>query len=83
VLDKISPVVQPTMKETELKNCADPKLVDAIAKANALKVVKDIQEKSPIIAELIKNKQVGIVAGLHDIKTGQVYFFEEERSVPN
>lgn len=82
-LDKISQVVQPTIKETALNNCASPKLVDAIAKANALQVVKEIQEKSPIIAELIKNKQLGIVAGLHDIKTGQVYFFEEERSVPN
>lgn len=82
VLDKIQPVVAPTMKQSGLKDCTDPKLIDTIAKANALQVVRDIQEKSPIIKELIKNNQVGIVAGLHDIKTGQVYFFDEEKSVP-
>ncbi|TAL64073.1 MAG: carbonic anhydrase [Legionella sp.] len=82
VLAKIHTVVPASMKETGLKNCEDPKLIDAIAKAHALNVVKEIQEKSPILKELIDKKQVGIVAGLHDIKTGQVYFFEEQRSVP-
>ncbi|EHL30063.1 carbonic anhydrase family protein [Legionella drancourtii] len=81
VLDKIQPVVSMSMKEQGTKNCSDPKLVDAIAKANALLVVKEIQERSPILKELVKSKQVGIVAGLHDIKTGQVQFFAEGRSV--
>lgn len=83
VLDKIQPAVQSTMQELGTKNCTDPKLVDAIAKDNALKVVKEIQEKSQILKELVQKKQVGIVAGLYDIKTGQVEFFEEARSVPN
>lgn len=81
VLDKIQPVVAMSMKEQGTKNCSDPKLVDAIAKANALLVVKEIQERSPILKELVKSKQVGIVAGVHDIKTGQVQFFEEGRLV--
>lgn len=83
VLDKIKPVVQTSMEEQGTKNCADPKLIDAIAKANALRVVKEIQERSPILRDLISKKQVGIVAGVHDIKTGKVQFFEEKRSVPN
>lgn len=83
VLDKIQPAVQVAMKEDNSKNCADPKLIDSIAKANALHVVREIQEKSPILRDLVKSKQVGIVAGLHDIKTGKVTFFEEERSVPS
>jgi len=82
VLDKIQPVVQMSMKEQNSKNCNDLKLVNAIAKANALHVVKEILEKSPILKDLVNNKQVGIVAGVHDIKTGQVTFFDEERSVP-
>ncbi len=83
VLDKIKPVVQMSMQEQGTKNCADLKLIDAIAKANALRIVRDIQERSPIIKDLISNKQIGIVAGVHDIKTGKVQFFEEERSVPS
>ncbi|ARB93618.1 carbonic anhydrase family protein [Legionella longbeachae] len=83
VLHKIEPVVQPSMQEQGTKNCSDSKLIDAIAKANALRVVKEIQERSPIIQDLINKKQIGIVAGLHDIKTGQVHFFEEKRSIPD
>jgi carbonic anhydrase len=83
VIDKIQPVVKPTMDSIKLQNCTDPKLIDEIAKANALQVVRDIRANSPILKKLIETKQVGIVAGLHDIKTGQVYFFDEERSVPN
>ncbi|CAM2795740.1 carbonic anhydrase family protein [Legionella worsleiensis] len=82
VLDKIEPVVKPSMFSLGTKNCSDVSLVDAIAQANALRVVREIQEKSPIIGELVKSKKVGIIAGIHDIKTGQVRFFEEERSVP-
>lgn len=37
------------MKETGLKDCNDPQLMDAISKAYALNVVKEIQEKSPIL----------------------------------
>ncbi|WP_028379818.1 carbonic anhydrase family protein [Legionella cherrii] len=83
VLDKIKPVVQESMDEQKTKNCADPKLIDAIAKANALRIVREIQNRSPIINDLISKKQIGIVAGVHDIKTGKVEFFEEERSVPH
>ncbi|CAM3055778.1 carbonic anhydrase [Legionella steigerwaltii] len=83
VLDKIKPVVQESMQEQKTKNCAEPQLIDAIAKANALRVVREIQERSPILKDLISKKQIGIVAGLHDIKTGKVQFFEEERSLPN
>lgn len=83
VLDKISPLVSPTKKETHLDSCTDPALIDAIAKNNALKVVQQIVQRSPIIKELIDQGQVGIVAGIHDIKTGQVTFFEEGRLLPD
>lgn len=83
VLDKIKPVVSMSMQKQGTKNCAAPKLINEIAKANALRVVSEIQERSPIIRDLISKKQIGIVAGLHDIKTGKVEFFEEARFVPN
>lgn len=82
LLDKIQPAVSMSMKTEKTKNCEDPKLINAIAKENALKMVQEIQEKSPILKALVQSKQVGIVAGLHDIQTGQVTFYSEGRSVP-
>lgn len=82
VLDKIKPAVKPSMQQLDTKNCSDLKLVDAIAQANALNVVREIQARSPILQELVKSRQIGIVAGIHDIKTGRVQFLQEDRSVP-
>lgn len=82
VLAKIKPVVAPTEKDLGTQDCDKAELVDAIAKNNALHVVKQIQEQSPIIKELLAKGEVGIVAGLHDIKTGKVTFFEEGRLLP-
>lgn len=83
VLNKIQPVVKSSMDEAGTKNCDEAKLVNTIAEANALQVVREIQARSPILRDMVKNKLVGIVAGVHDIKTGKVVFFQEERSVPN
>jgi carbonic anhydrase len=82
-INKIKPAVKPGMIETGIKNCDDPKLIDVIAKNNALQVVNQILERSPILKALVSSKQVGIVAGLHDIKTGEIRFFEEGKSVPD
>ncbi|CEK11799.1 carbonic anhydrase [Legionella hackeliae] len=82
VLDKIKPVVGPTEKETGLDNCTKPELINAIAKNNALLVARQIQEQSPIIRELLAKGEIGIVAGIHDLRTGKVTFFEEGRLMP-
>lgn len=82
-IEKITPVVKPAMEETGIKNCDDPKLIDVIAQKNALQIVNQIFERSTILKEMISSKQVGIVAGLHDIRTGEVHFFEEKRFVPD
>ncbi|ASQ45009.1 carbonic anhydrase [Legionella clemsonensis] len=83
VLDKIKPVIAPTEKETGISDCAKPELIDAIAKNNALNVARQIREQSPIIRNLLDKGQIGIVAGVHDLRTGKVTFFEEERLIPS
>lgn len=82
LLDKMKPAVEPAMKDTDTKQCSKPELVNAIARQNALLVARAISDQSPIIKELIESKKVGLVAGMHDIKTGEVQFFEEERLIP-
>ncbi|GGI76467.1 carbonic anhydrase family protein [Legionella impletisoli] len=82
VLDQISPLVEPAKKDSGLSSCSKPELVNLIAKDNALHVAREIQQQSPIIQNLITNGQVGIVAGMHDIRTGKVTFFEEGRLIP-
>jgi carbonic anhydrase len=47
-----------------------------VAELNVGLSVKNILIKSPIIAEMVKNGEIGIVGGVHDISTGHVNFFE-------
>lgn len=81
VLDKIKPAIAPTKKETNLSDCKDPEFINAIAKNNALHVANEILDKSPIIQALSKDNQIGIVTAMHNIKTGEVTFFEEVRLI--
>ncbi|MCC5791700.1 MAG: carbonic anhydrase [Legionellaceae bacterium] len=78
VLDKIEPFVKPAMEAEKTKDCSKPVLIDAIAKANAQSAAQQIKAQSPIIKALIDSGKVGIVAGVHDIRTGHVRFFEEK-----
>lgn len=82
-ITKIIPSVKPAMEETGIKNCDDPKLIDVIAQKNAAQVVNQIFQRSEILKEMISSKQVGIVSAIHDIRTGEIYFFEEKRFVPD
>lgn len=81
VLDKIKPVVAPTQKETGISDCKNPKLIDAIAKDNALHVAYDILDKSSIIRGLVEKEQIGIVTAMHDIKTGEVTFYQDVKLI--
>lgn len=82
VLDKIKPVIASARKETGLKRCDDPQLIDQIARNNALAVANEIVRTSPIISQLIKDKKVGIIAGIHNLRTGEVLFYEDARLLP-
>ncbi|VEG91885.1 carbonic anhydrase [Legionella spiritensis] len=82
VLDKIKPVVAQSQKEAGTDNCGHDALLNEIAKNNALRAAAQVREQSPIISELIAKGKVGVVAGIHDIKTGKVTFFEEGRLLP-
>jgi len=44
---------------------------------NVKRTVKSIQERSPILKEMIANGQIGIVGGTHDIATGNVTFYAD------
>ena len=39
-------------------------------------VMRQIGERSPILAEMIRDGRVGLAGGLHDLDSGRVAFFE-------
>ncbi len=76
LIAKIKPAVEQEAVTAENRNSSNGVFVENVAKLNVSLSVKNILLKSPIIAEIVKNGDIGIVGGIHEIKTGEVIFFE-------
>jgi carbonic anhydrase len=76
LIAKIKPAVDQEMITSNNRTSSNASFVENVAELNVSLSVKNILLKSPIIAEMVKNDEIGIVGGLHDISTGEVKFFE-------
>ena len=76
LIAKIKPAVDQEMYTTQNRNSGNANFVENVAELNVSLSVKNILLQSPIIAEMVKNEEIGIVGGVHDISTGEVKFFE-------
>ena len=76
LISKIKPAVDQETVTSNNRTSSNANFVENVAELNVSLSVKNILLKSPIIAEMVKNDQIGIVGGVHDISTGEVKFFE-------
>jgi carbonic anhydrase len=76
LIAKIKPAVEQEAVTAENRNSSNSVFVENVAELNVSLSVKNILLKSPIIADMVKNGDIGIVGGIHDITTGEVKFFE-------
>jgi len=76
LIHKIKPSVEQECTTIENRNSSNAEFVENVAELNVGFSVKNIMINSPIIAEMVKNGEIGIVGGIHDITTGEVKFFE-------
>lgn len=76
LISKIKPAVDNEKTTKENRNSGNADFVENVAALNVHLSVKNILLKSPIIAEMVKNDEITIVGGIHDITTGVVTFTE-------
>lgn len=77
LLAKIQPSVDAETTTKEGRTSANAAFVENVATINVRHSVNTILEKSPIIKEMVNNKQIAIVGGTHDIATGEVTFYPD------
>lgn len=75
LLAKIQPSVADAKAKSPGGSASDPLFVDEVARLNVLAVKTQILAQSPILKDLIDSGKVGLVGGIHDLRTGQVEFF--------
>ncbi len=77
LLTKIRPAVDDETTTKENRNSSNADFVENVAKINVQRTVKAIQERSPILKEMIAKGEIGIIGGTHDISNGEVTFYSE------
>jgi carbonic anhydrase len=77
LLTKIRPAVDDELTTSENRNSGNSEFVEKVSVINVKRTVQSILQRSPILKEMIEKGEIGIVGGTHDIKTGQVDFFDE------
>ena len=76
LISKIKPAVDQETATSDNRTSSNANFVENVAELNVSLSVKNILLHSPIIAQMVKNEEIGIVGAIHDIKTGEVKFFE-------
>ena len=76
LISKIKPAIDQEMTITDNRNSSNANFVENVAELHVSLLVRNILLQSPIIAEMVKNDEIGIIGGVHDISTGEVKFFE-------
>ena len=77
VLEKIEPAIIEAKKDyTKDVTSKNPEFVERVCDFNVYNSMKEIREKSMILNEMEKNKQIKIIGAVYDIKTGKVDFLD-------
>lgn len=76
LIHKIKPAVELEVGTIANRTSKNTIFVERVAELNVRLSVKNILLNSPIIAEMVKAGDIGIVGGIHNIATGAVTFFE-------
>lgn len=76
LISKIHPAVDAEYTTIANRHSGNEVFVEKVAALNVGMSVQNVVQKSPIIADMIKNEEITIVGGIHDITTGEVTFYE-------
>ena len=77
LLSKIEPAVNEEKQTKENRNAANSAFVENVAEINVRRTVEHILAKSPILEEMVKSGQIGIIGAMYDVTTGEVKFYDD------
>lgn len=75
LLNKIKPSIEQETETKTERNVNNQLFLKNVTVNNVFRTVKKIKEQSNILSEMEQSNQIKIIGGLHDIDTGQVFFY--------
>ncbi len=76
LLAKIKPSIQAENRTKEKRDSQNEQYVFNVTKLNIRNSLKNIYQYSVVLNKLIRNKEIGLVGAIYDVKTGEVTFDE-------
>ncbi|MCD6018605.1 MAG: carbonic anhydrase [Bacteroidetes bacterium] len=77
LITKIIPAVNDETDTRENRTSGNSVFVENVATINVKRTVHAIMDRSPILKDMIKKGEIGIVGGMYDVTTGEVVFYPE------
>lgn len=78
LLSKVKPAIDAEVSTKSNRNSGNPEFVERVADLNVRRVIAQITERSPVIAEMIRNGEIALVGGMYDVETGVVAFYDDD-----
>ena len=72
LLSKVKPAMNKIGADTEYS----PEYAELVSEENVHQSIREIREKSPILAELEKNGEIEIVGAMYSVDSGEVTFYD-------
>lgn len=76
LLKKIEPAVNDEKTETQ-RNSSNENFVAKVTELNVKRAVQEVLDRSPILNEMVKKGEIGIIGANHNIETGEVTFLND------
>jgi len=76
LLEKLEPALERETSEKTNRSSTNPAFVEKVAVINVQEAVREIPERSPILAGLIDKGEIGICGAMYDVETGVVEFYD-------
>lgn len=74
LLEKIEPAIHLAKQRNPDQHESDVDFINTVTQVNVDLVINNILQKSPILNELVKQKEVGIIGGIYNPDNGHVEF---------
>ena len=76
LLEKIKPAVEAEKTFTENRNSINTEFENEVSKLNVQHSVSRIINESEVVSKLLNEGKIGIIAGMYDVATGVVTFYD-------
>ncbi|MBB1140567.1 carbonic anhydrase [Myroides sp. WP-1] len=72
ILERIHPIVEQVREKHKNETISQAELVELVTMENVRSIVRQLQEVSPSLTQLIEQGQIGVVGGYYDVVSGKV-----------